>query len=156
MIKVRITGLEKILKHKKVMGEVSKLVRTGLGRPFVSKKMGTYRIQAQKIVLDQVYRKYTPKKYNRTFNLLKAIHFKQESKNLLRLEVTLGNELRMVRPKGNEFYPILVIKGVTSTYPVKGYPKRDFYYSDGGWLSHFQKKFTKDYYNSVVRRLLPR
>jgi len=152
-ITLKSSGLGRLSQYKNMTRQAHKLMQGGLGTSFLSKKMGRYRHQAQKIVLDRVYHAYTPKRDNRTYNLLKAIHFNPISKDRFRLEVKLGPELRMVSPKGNTYYPMLVIKGVTSTYPVPGYPKRDFYYSQEGWLNHFKQNFGGDVYTTISQTL---
>lgn len=154
-IKVKIDGLGALKRYKTLTNDIQKVSAEGGGLSFLQRHQSDYRAAAQGIVQSEVYQSYTPKKYKRTYNLLNSIQFNQIAQGLFRLEVALNPQLRMVRPKGNEYYPILVIKGVTSTYPVPGYPKRDFYYGVNGWMDRFRNRFVNDFYDSVVRKVYP-
>jgi len=155
-IKVKVDGLSSLQRYTTLTRDFQKVSSGGGGSPFLQRHQSGYRAAAQGIVQEEVYQRYIPKVYTRTYNLLNAIQFNQVSKSLFRLEVVLGPELRMVSPKGNEYYPMLAIKGVTSAYPVPGYPKRDFYYGANGWVGRFRSKFAGDFYNAVVRGVYPR
>jgi hypothetical protein len=142
-------------KYRKLAKNIRNFKRDGTVRSFLNQKRTEYRTRAQEIVLDEVYRAYQPKEYQRTFNLFNAVLVSQLDRHKFTLHIPLTNSLEMDRPNSNhQYYPMLVIEGITSVYPVEGYPRRDFYYSPSGWLNVFGKRFSSDYYKAVIRGML--
>lgn len=123
-----------------------------VGRSFFETFAPYYRGLAQTVVLEKVYRAYQPKKYKRTLNLLNSVAFQKETQSKYVLQVSLDPILKLRKPvKGQSFYPMLVIRGIPQ---IEGYPKRDFYYGQDGWLGTFKKRFKHDFYEHTVKRHL--
>ena len=152
MIRVRLdTNYAKILqRNKKWIRNFSNVRKEGFVYPFLQKRKADYRTTAQGLVFEHVYQAFQPKAYQRTWNLFKAVSIETLSKRRFSLFIDMSEDLQAVKPGSIKFYPRFVVAGI-SLWNVQNYPKRDFFYDNGGWLDHFGKRFGADYYHTVIR-----
>ena len=133
---------------------MKKLVDTknsGPAKEFLKTYRQPYRTTAQEIVMSQVYNAYTPKTYKRTWKLFKAVKIVSEDNRHFAIAISLTSDLEMDTPNNrHRYYPILVILGITSKYPVEGYPKRNWYTGPDGWVLTFKGKFASDFHAYIL------